>query len=120
MISPNKIYEYRDAVRKLYKEESSASHDLLYDILGHKDTYPDYINSINVSLDSNSIIVEFTDKAKKEDKDAIISCIIMDIKRFIIRNIGYPILNNRDFAEFLDKDLCIDYIITNLSVEFNL
>lgn len=119
MISPNKIYEYRNMVRELYKEESSATNDLVFNILSHKDVYSNIVNIINVSLETNSISVEFTDKANSSDISTITTSILLDIKKFIMFNIDTSVMT-QEFAEFLDKALYVDYITTNLSVEFNL
>lgn len=121
MINPQKIYEFRNRVRELYKEESSGTEDLVSKILEIRDNNTNIIESINICLEKYSITVYFINNIDGETIGDIGDKIAEEIKKFIRSKIEeFSFDNKNEFYEFLDKGLFIDRMMTYSYLELNL
>lgn len=98
-------YQFRQELRKLYKNDVNNNGDLCGQILHVRDKYRS-VNSIDVSIQDYSIGIDIEPGTSQNKQNEILSKVVTEIKKFISDN-----------KESIDKDIHVeDYLSSKENV----
>lgn len=96
-----KYYQFRQELRKLYKNDVNMNGDLCGQILHVRDKYRS-VNSIDVSIQDYSIDIDIEPGTSQNKQNEILSKVVTEIKKFISDN-----------KKSIDKDIHVDSYLSS-------
>ena len=114
-------YQFRQELRKLYKNDVNNNGDLCGQILHIRDKYRS-VNSIDVSIQDYSIGIDIEPGTSQNKQNEILSKVVTEIKKFISDNkesIDKDIVRVEDYLSSKENVFC-DIVTVGNSIKINL